>query len=110
MDGTLGSICCHAAVCLPNSSNADLHSGHTELSLVSMGCGFARLPTGAMSDGGGDGDTSGPRAAADPSVMAAQIAPSADEALFAAPAKLLSAGVYLGIRSKYARAYAMNCW
>ncbi len=53
-----------------------------------------------MSDGGADGGTSGPRAAAGPSLMAAQIEPSADEALFAAPAKLLSAGVYFGMRSE----------
>ena len=79
------------------------------MSDVRNGCGLARLPTGAMSEGGADGVTSGPRAAAGPSLIDAHIDPSADEALFAAPAKLLSAGVYLGIRSEYARAYAMNC-
>ena len=78
--------------------------------MVRKGWGLARLPTGAMSDGGADGVTSGPRAAAEPSPMAAHIDPSAEEALLAAPARLLSAGVYFGIRSEYARAYAMNCW
>src|SRR5690349_608774 len=105
----LGSSCCHCAVCWPNWSSAAFHSGHTLLSEVRNGCGLARLPTGAMSDGGGEGVTSGPRAAAEPSAMAAQIEPNAEEALFAAPARLLSAGVYFGIRSEYARAYAMNC-
>ncbi len=49
-----------------------------------------------MSDGGAEGGTNGPRAAAEPSLMAPQIDPNADEALFAAPARLLSAGVYFG--------------
>src|ERR1700691_4398264 len=95
-----GSTCCHAAVCLPNWSNACFHSEQTKFSVVRKGCGFAILPTGAISDGGAEGGTRGPRAAAGPSLMAAQIDPKADEALFAVPAKLLSDGVYLGMRSE----------
>src|SRR5271163_2408775 len=95
----LGSIRCHSAVCLPNWSNAAFQSEQTAFSVVRKGCGFAGLPTGAISDGGAEGGTRGPRAAAGPSEMAAQIDPKPDDALFAVPAKLSSAGVYLGRRS-----------
>src|SRR5271166_2504934 len=95
----LGSSLCHASVSLPNWSSADFQSSHTGLVLVRKGCGLTGLPTGAMSDGGAEGGTNGPRAAAEPSLIAAQIAPNADDALFAAPARLLSDGVYLGTRS-----------
>src|SRR5271166_469825 len=100
----LGSSLCHASVSLPNWSSADFQSSQTGLVVVRKGCGLAGLPTGAMSDGGAAGGTSGPRAAAGPSVIAAQIDPKADDALFAAPARLLSAGVYFGTRAAYARA------
>src|ERR1700758_2814657 len=94
----LGSICCQAAVSRPNWSNADFQSPQAELAVVRKGSGLARLPTGAKSAGGAAGGTRGPRAAAGPSAMAAQIDPRADDALLAAPARLLSAGVYLGMR------------
>src|ERR1700746_3522726 len=95
----LGSNFCHASVFLANWSSADFQSSHTGLAVVRKGCGLTGLPTGAMSDGGAEGGTKGPRAAAGPSLIAAQIAPKADDALLAAPARLLSAGVYLGMRS-----------
>ena len=54
------------------------------MSDVRKGCGLARFPTGAMSEGAAAGGTNGPRAAAGPSLIAAQMEPNADDALFAA--------------------------